>query len=232
MPVIGFLDTASPDTFADRLRAFRQGLRETGYIEGENVRSNTAGPRINRSAAGAGGRIGSPPGRRDRRGRRHRLRRCSKGGNHDDPHRLRRRRRSGRLGLVASLARPGGNLTGVNFFNVELAAKRLELLRELIPGSHRVAVLVNPVNAANTETTLRDVERRPAPSDCKSRSSTPARAAKSMPPSQLLRASGRGAVRRHRSIFHQPARPIVHTGRPPRDSRDHIQCANLPKSAA
>ena len=63
-----------------------------------------------------------------------------------------------RLGLVASLARPGGNLTGINFFSGELAAKRLELLRELVPAAARVAVLVNPANAANTETTLRDVE--------------------------------------------------------------------------
>ena len=63
-----------------------------------------------------------------------------------------------RLGLVASLARPGGNLTGVNFFSAELAAKRLELLRELVPAAARVAVLVNPTNAANAETTLRDVE--------------------------------------------------------------------------
>ena len=63
-----------------------------------------------------------------------------------------------RLGLVASLARPGGNLTGINFFSTELTAKRLELLRELVPGAARVAVLVNPANAANTETTLRDVE--------------------------------------------------------------------------
>jgi putative ABC transport system substrate-binding protein len=61
-------------------------------------------------------------------------------------------------GLVASLARPGGNLTGINFFSVELVAKRLELLRELVPAATRVTVLVNPANAAITETTLRDVQ--------------------------------------------------------------------------
>jgi putative ABC transport system substrate-binding protein len=63
-----------------------------------------------------------------------------------------------RLGLVASLARPGRNMTGINFVSNELTAKRLELSRELVPGAARVAVLVNPANATNTETTLRDVE--------------------------------------------------------------------------
>jgi putative ABC transport system substrate-binding protein len=62
-----------------------------------------------------------------------------------------------RLGLVVSLARPGGNLTGINFFSGELTAKRLELLHELVPAATRVAVLVNPVNAVNVETTLREV---------------------------------------------------------------------------
>src|SRR5262249_9389370 len=61
------------------------------------------------------------------------------------------------LGLVASLARPGGNLTGVNFLSTELVAKRLELLRELAPGATRIAVLVNPANPA-TEPTVKDAE--------------------------------------------------------------------------
>jgi ABC-type uncharacterized transport system substrate-binding protein len=63
-----------------------------------------------------------------------------------------------RAGLVASLARPGGNLTGVNLISLELVAKRLELLRELVPAAVRVAVLVNPANAEFAETTLRDVD--------------------------------------------------------------------------
>jgi putative ABC transport system substrate-binding protein len=62
------------------------------------------------------------------------------------------------LGLVASLARPDGNLTGINWFASELAAKRLELLRELVPGAARVALLVEPANVRITESTVRDVE--------------------------------------------------------------------------
>jgi ABC-type uncharacterized transport system substrate-binding protein len=62
-----------------------------------------------------------------------------------------------KLGLIASLARPGGNLTGINFLSGEVVAKRLELLRDLVPAATRVAVLVNPTNAADTETTMRDV---------------------------------------------------------------------------
>src|SRR6476620_10395863 len=63
-----------------------------------------------------------------------------------------------KLGLVASLARPGGNLTGINFFNAELAAKRLELLGKMVSSAARLGVLVNPADVTNTESTMRDVE--------------------------------------------------------------------------
>ena len=149
----------SPDAIADRLRAFRQGLKDTGYVEGENVaiEYRWAENQIDRLPALAAELV-----------RRQVAVIVATGGTAsafaakaatttipivfvvaEDPV---------RLGLVASLARPGGNLTGINFFTAELAAKRLELLRELVPGAARVAVLVNPANAANTETTLRDVE--------------------------------------------------------------------------
>ena len=62
-----------------------------------------------------------------------------------------------KLGLVASLARPGGNATGINFFVAEVATKRLGLLRDLVPKAARVAVLVNPANAPTAEATLRDI---------------------------------------------------------------------------
>ena len=61
------------------------------------------------------------------------------------------------MGLVASLARPGGNATGINFFNAEVAAKRLGLLHDLVPKAVRIAVLVNPANASTAEATLREV---------------------------------------------------------------------------
>jgi putative ABC transport system substrate-binding protein len=152
MPVIGFLDSRSPEALSDRLRGFRQGVAEAGYLEGDNativyrwaenqldrvpelaadlirrqvaviVASGSAAAVFTVKAATATTPIVFLVG--------------------DDPV---------RLGLVASLARPGANLTGINFFNTELVAKQLELLHELVPRAARVAVFVNPANVPNAE---------------------------------------------------------------------------------
>ena len=94
-------------------------------------------------------------------------------------------------GIVTSLAQPGGNLTGVNFFAVELAAKQLELLRELVPGATRVAVLVNPANAATTQFHVdRDTTRCPRHGNTNPGQSSPAPAARSMQRLPILCATG------------------------------------------
>jgi putative tryptophan/tyrosine transport system substrate-binding protein len=159
MPVIGFLDPTTPDTYADRLRAFRQGLKETGYVEGENVAIEygwaegqfdrlpaLAAELVRRRVAVIAAAGGSPSAL------------AAKAATTTVPIVFSVSEDPVRLGLVASLARPGGNVTGINIFSGELVAKRLELLRELVPGAARVAVLVNPANVANTATTLREVE--------------------------------------------------------------------------
>ena len=163
MPVIGFLHPASIDVLADRMRAFRQGLKDTGFIEGENVaiEFRWAEDEVERLPALAAQLVG-----------RQVKVIAAIGGNvpalaaktattipivfavGEDPV---------GLGLVASIARPGGNLTGINFLAAELHAKRLGLLREMVPGAVRVAVLINPANAVNAENTLRDVQAAAAP---------------------------------------------------------------------
>jgi len=158
VPVVGFLHPSSPEPFADRPRAFRQGLKEAGFVEGENVaiEYRWADNQNDQLPALAAELV-----------RRRVAVIAAVGGNNsafaakaatttipivfdvgEDPV---------RLGLVASLARPGGNLTGINFFTAELAAKRLELLRELVPGAIRIAVLVDPAGPTTTESTLRDI---------------------------------------------------------------------------
>jgi putative ABC transport system substrate-binding protein len=159
MPVVGFLHSQSPDTNADRMRAFRQGLKVTGYVEGENVAIEyrwadgqndrlpmLAADLVRRRVAVIAATGGPAPAF------------AAKAATTTIPIVFVAPENPVRLGLVASLARPGGNLTGINFFAQEMAAKRLDLLRELVPGAVRIAVLVNRANAANAEATVRDVE--------------------------------------------------------------------------
>jgi putative ABC transport system substrate-binding protein len=159
MPMIGFLDTHAPEVTVERLRAFHRGLKESGYVEGENVvivyrwaegqndqLPELAAELVRRQVAVIATTGGTPSAL------------AVKAATSTIPIVFAVPEDPVRLGLVASLARPGGNATGINFFNVELAAKRLELLRELVPAAIRVAVLVNPTNVANTEATLKEVQ--------------------------------------------------------------------------
>jgi putative tryptophan/tyrosine transport system substrate-binding protein len=159
LPVIGFLDRRSPDALADRLRAFRQGLKDTGYVAGENVaiEYRWAENQVDRLPVLAAELARQPLAVIVASGGAAVALRV-KAATTTIPIVFLAAEDPVRLGLVASLARPGGNLTGINFFSTELVAKRLELLRELLPAGTRVAVLVNPANVSNTESTLRDVE--------------------------------------------------------------------------
>jgi ABC-type uncharacterized transport system substrate-binding protein len=158
MPVIGLLDPRSPDAMADRLRAFRLGLKDVGYVEGENVTiiyrfAEDQYDRLPELAAELVGRrvtviVASATSAAP----------AAKAATTTIPIAFIAAEDPVRLGLVTSLARPGGNLTGINFFSSELVAKRLDLLHELLPRAVRVAVLVNPADATNTASTLRDVE--------------------------------------------------------------------------
>jgi putative ABC transport system substrate-binding protein len=158
MPVVGYLNSATPEGFSDYLRAVRQGLKESGYVEGENLaieyrwaenepeRLPVLAADLVRRQVKVIAAIGAPAS----------IAVATATttipivfGVPEDPV---------GLGLVASLARPGGNATGVNFFSAELAAKRLELLRELVPTAQRVAVLLNPAEPTIAAANLRDAE--------------------------------------------------------------------------
>src|SRR6516165_3327460 len=157
MPVIGMLDARSPGEVESLLRAFRQGLKETGYVQGENValeyrwaenqmdRLPTLAAELVRQQVTLVAAIGPTTAL------------VAKAAITTIPIVFTVNEDPVRLGLVASLARPGGNLTGINIFTAEVTAKRLDLLRELVPSAARVGVLVNPANATIAETTLRDV---------------------------------------------------------------------------
>jgi putative tryptophan/tyrosine transport system substrate-binding protein len=159
IPVIGHLNPTSPELDSDRLRGFRQGLRDAGYVEGENVAI---------AYRWADGQYDRLPELVDELVRRKvavivvagttAAVLAAKAATATIPIVFIAAEDPVKLGLVASFARPGGNVTGVNFFSAELVAKRLELVRELVPGAARVAVLVNPANASSAKATVRDAE--------------------------------------------------------------------------
>jgi putative tryptophan/tyrosine transport system substrate-binding protein len=158
MPVIGFLSVASPEGYTDRLRAFRQGLKDSGYVEGVNaaIEYRWAENQVGRLPALAGELV-----RREVT----LIAAAStaavfavKAATTTIPVAFVVAEDPVRLGLVASLARPGANMTGLNFLSAELVAKRLELLRELVPALRRVAVLVNHANSSRMESTVNDAE--------------------------------------------------------------------------
>jgi putative ABC transport system substrate-binding protein len=151
IPVIGFLGSSTPQAYAARLRAFAQGLKEEGYVDGQNVAVEyrfaedheerlplLAAELIERkvTAIAAGGSPSSM---------------AAKAATATIPIVFETASDPVTLGLAASLNRPGGNLTGVTNLNVEVGSKKLELLRELLPAATKIAVLVNPSAPAVTE---------------------------------------------------------------------------------
>ncbi|HEY5129147.1 MAG TPA: ABC transporter substrate-binding protein [Bradyrhizobium sp.] len=157
MPVIGFIRDGSADASVRFVAAFRKGLNETGYVEGQNVTVEyhwlegqydrlpaLIADLVRRQVA-----VIATPGNGAVDAKAATATIPIVFGVAGDPV---------KLGLVASLARPGGNATGINFFNSDVTAKRLRLLHDLVPKAVRIAVLVNPANASSAEPTLRGVQ--------------------------------------------------------------------------
>jgi putative ABC transport system substrate-binding protein len=157
IPTIGFLDNRSLEVVRERLRAFRQGLRETGHVEGENVTIvyRFAEDQVDRLPELAADLVRRQVAVIATSGDDVAL--AAKAATMASPISFIVSQDPVRLGLVSSIARPGGNLTGINFVGGELLAKRLELLRALVPSAARVAVLINPV-VTTREAILRDLE--------------------------------------------------------------------------
>ena len=159
MPAIGLLDPGSSDTSARKLAGFLKGLNSTGYVDGKNVSidyrwleghydraSAVLADFVNKPAA-----VIAIPGFQV-------AALAAKAATSTIPIVFGVAEDPVKLGLVANLARPGGNMTGVNSFVQEIGTKRLRLLHELVPKALRVAVLVNPNNASATETTVHDMQ--------------------------------------------------------------------------
>jgi putative ABC transport system substrate-binding protein len=159
LPVVGFINGSSPDAAARNTSAFRKGLDETGHVEGQNVTVEyhwleghydrlpaLMGDLVRRQVAVIA-TPGSTPAMLAAKAATTTIPIVFGAG--EDPV---------KLGLVASLARPGGNATGINYFVQEVVNKRLRLLHDLLPNAIRIAVLVNPANSL-AESTLRDLQQ-------------------------------------------------------------------------
>src|SRR5207237_4239209 len=146
MPVIAYLGTTSPGPASSTLAAFRQGLNETGYVDGQSVaiEYRWAEGSYDRLPALAADLVGRKVDVITTTGGPSVL--AAKSATSTIPIVFRSGADPVELGLVASLARPGGNLTGVTFISIELMPKRLELLSELVPHAGLIALLVNPNN--------------------------------------------------------------------------------------
>jgi putative tryptophan/tyrosine transport system substrate-binding protein len=159
MPVIGLIGAGFPELAGYAVTAFRQRLNHNGYVEGQNVTVEYRWARnkhdlmrdlvadLLRRGVTVIATPGNPTGTI-----------AAKAATATVPIVFAVAADPVKLGLVASIARPGGNLTGMNFLNAEITMKRLGLLRELVPGTARVTVLANPSNALNAETQVRDAE--------------------------------------------------------------------------
>jgi ABC-type uncharacterized transport system substrate-binding protein len=158
IPVIGYLDSRSSEAVENRLRGFRQGLKEAGYIEGENItivyrwaddRTERlpllAAELVSRSVAAI--ITAGPPSSS-----------AAKAATTTIPIIFIVGSDPVELGLVGSHSRPGGNLTGIDIFTSELGAKRLEVLRDLLPKATRMGVLVNPADAGTTVPQLKEID--------------------------------------------------------------------------
>jgi putative tryptophan/tyrosine transport system substrate-binding protein len=158
MPVVGYLSAQSPGPAAHLVNAFRRGLAEAGYVEGQNVaiEHRFAEGRINQVAEMAVDLVRRQVSVIVASGSGVAL--AAKAASHTIPIVFGVAEDPVKLGLVASLNRPGSNATGINFFLAEVTAKRLGLLRELVPAAARVAVLLNPANPTNASSTRTDVE--------------------------------------------------------------------------